>query len=102
MARIYAPNGRHYKKEAEGMPLIMIMKDKDGEYDMLTHQERAFLKMTRAIPDDLRPKFDELLGDNSRPMKDRMDEFAVLMKPRRAEFRARWERLTRGESLDSV
>lgn len=62
--RRLSPNGRVYRKLAGNFPHFILMED--GSVDQMTHEERAFLRFRRILPDDLRAELDaafELDGD---------------------------------------
>lgn len=83
-SRPLAPNGRVCKQLAGDYPRFVLLKD--GSVDELTHQERAILNFRRALPDDLKPEFDNCLKRKGDAFKVGLAEFDAKLAPRRSEM----------------
>jgi len=83
-ARRLAPNGRVFRKLAGNMPHFMLMED--GSISPLTHEERAFLRFTRSIPDDLRAECCAALQLAGNECTSAMSAFLAHCEERRSEI----------------
>lgn len=80
----YSKNGRVAKDLAGDFPRYMVGKDDD--IIELTHFERAMLKFSRALPEDLSADFDACLLKSGEAFNTAFEAFKAKLEPRRDEL----------------